>query len=84
MNDQKKDILEVIVTDNGIGFETSKSDSIFTLFTRLNTRQAFKGAGIGLALCRKIVEAHSGTIIAESDGTNGSVFRINIPVTQAA
>jgi PAS domain S-box-containing protein len=67
--------------DNGIGFEPEESASIFTIFMRLNG-QLYKGSGIGLALCKRIVENHGGYITADGKPGKGSVFSVYLPVTQ--
>ncbi|HYG02705.1 MAG TPA: ATP-binding protein [Chryseosolibacter sp.] len=66
--------------DNGIGFEQEYADKIFTIFQRLNTREKFEGTGIGLALCKKIVENHNGHISAASTPGVGTIFSIILPV----
>ncbi len=70
------------VQDNGIGFESENAERIFSLFHRLHGRSEFEGAGIGLALCRKIVEKHSGTITAHGIPEKGTLFRITLPLSQ--
>jgi len=66
--------------DNGIGFEQSFAEKIFAPFQRLHGRSAYKGTGIGLAVCRRIVERHNGTIKAFSEPGKGARFVIIIPV----
>lgn len=73
---------EIIVADNGIGFEQKYVDRIFTVFQRLHSRSEYEGTGIGLAICRKIVERHNGIITATSSLGNGSTFIVTLPVTQ--
>ncbi|MDU0352999.1 CHASE3 domain-containing protein [Paraglaciecola aquimarina] len=68
------------LTDNGIGFEQEFADKIFVPFQRLHGRKEFKGTGIGLAVCRRIVERHGGTIEAKSELNHGAQFVIKIPV----
>ncbi len=68
--------------DQGIGFEPQYAERVFSLFQRLHGRDAYSGTGIGLALCRKIIERHSGMITAESELGKGSVFIIYLPLTQ--
>ncbi|HMH23279.1 MAG TPA: ATP-binding protein [Puia sp.] len=68
------------IADNGIGFDPSVADKIFTIFQRLNTRDKYEGTGIGLALCRKIVNAHEGLIFASSEKKAGAVFHLFLPV----
>ena len=70
------------VADQGIGFEPQYAERIFSLFQRLHGRDVYTGTGIGLALCRKIIERHGGTIRAESEPDVGTVFIIYLPLTQ--
>jgi signal transduction histidine kinase len=65
--------------DNGIGFEEKYLDRIFKLFQRLHERGVYEGAGMGLAICRKIVERHGGTITAQSAPGVGSTFVVELP-----
>jgi PAS domain S-box-containing protein len=73
---------KIAVRDNGIGFDEKYSDRIFTIFQRLHGRSEYAGTGIGLAICKKIVENHNGTISAKSRENKGSVFTITLPVKQ--
>ena len=73
---------QIIVEDNGIGFDEKYLDRIFTPFQRLHGRGEYEGTGIGLAVCRKIVERHGGTLTASSRPREGSVFIITLPVKQ--
>jgi PAS domain S-box-containing protein len=70
----------ITVSDNGIGFEPEYAEQIFNLFSRLHNRKDYGGTGIGLALCRKIVENHGGMIYAESEKDKGSTFKIYLPI----
>jgi two-component system, LuxR family, sensor kinase FixL len=70
---------KITVEDNGIGFEEKYGDRIFGVFQRLHPRDVFEGTGIGLALCKKIVERHGGTIVAHSKPGVGSRFEIVLP-----
>ena len=72
--------MTLIVRDNGIGFDQQYSRRIFRVFERLNGRGTYPGTGIGLALCRKIVERHGGTIAAEGVPGAGSMFTVTLPV----
>jgi PAS domain S-box-containing protein len=74
---------EITVSDNGIGFEQQYAERIFEVFNRLNGRSEFEGSGIGLALCKRIVEAHGGTIYAESEEGVGTVFKVVLPAKAA-
>ncbi|HEY6889036.1 MAG TPA: ATP-binding protein, partial [Solirubrobacter sp.] len=77
-------IAELTVEDNGMGFEHQYATRIFRAFERLNGATAYPGTGIGLALCRKIVERHNGTITADGELGKGAVFTIRLPVEQPA
>jgi signal transduction histidine kinase len=69
-------------SDQGIGFEAQYSERVFSLFQRLHGRGEYSGTGIGLALCRKIIERHGGTITAQSEPGEGAIFTIYLPMTQ--
>jgi signal transduction histidine kinase len=73
---------EIILTDNGIGFSMEYAEQIFGLFKRLNHAQLYSGSGIGLALCRKVVENHKGQILATSKEKEGASFHIYLPERQ--
>lgn len=70
---------KIIFSDNGIGFEQEYADKIFTLFTRLHNKDEYAGTGIGLAICKKIIENHKGYIFANSEIDRGSTFTIYLP-----
>lgn len=74
--------VEITVEDNGIGFDEKYLDKIFTVFQRLHGRTEYEGSGIGLAVCRKIVERHHGSITAHSAPGRGASFVIKIPARQ--
>jgi signal transduction histidine kinase len=74
-----KEYIKVSVADNGIGFEEKYTSKIFELFQRLHSKDRYSGTGIGLALCKKIVESLHGYITAESKPGKGSVFTFFIP-----
>jgi PAS domain S-box-containing protein len=76
------DCCQILVEDNGIGFDMKYLDRIFTVFQRLHSRADFEGTGIGLAVCRKIVARHGGTITARSKPGEGSTFIVTLPIRQ--
>jgi PAS domain S-box-containing protein len=80
--DNGKEIASIVLKDNGIGFDNQDAERIFQTFTRLNSKDSFEGTGLGLSLCKKIVERHEGTITARSDEHKGAVFIITLPVHQ--
>lgn len=79
-----KMICRIEVADNGIGFEDEYLDKIFTPFQRLHSRQEFEGTGIGLAICRMIVERHGGEITAKGTPGKGATFIVSLPAHHAA
>ncbi len=74
--------LEIIISDNGIGFEQKYDQQIFVIFQRLNRREQYDGTGIGLAICKKIVDNHYGIIFVDSKLDEGSTFHIILPIHQ--
>ena len=71
---------KIVVSDNGIGFDQENADKIFDIFERLHQKNEYSGTGIGLAICKKIVENHHGFINASSEPNKGSIFYIYLPV----
>jgi|GEM_PF-2136761 len=70
---------EISVSDNGIGFDEKYVNRIFEPFKRLHTKDSYEGAGLGLALCRKIAERHNGSITATGHSDTGATFRVILP-----
>lgn len=72
--------LQIAIEDNGIGFDNIYANKIFTIFQRLHGKQEYEGTGIGLAICKKIVENHSGIISASGIQNKGATFTITFPL----
>lgn len=70
---------KIYIRDNGIGFDSKFAEEIFVVFKRLHTYQQFEGTGIGLSICKKIVEKHKGFITAKSSLNEGATFIITLP-----
>ncbi|MCE3280691.1 MAG: hypothetical protein K0S44_2882 [Bacteroidetes bacterium] len=79
--DQEMNYWKLTVEDNGIGFDTRFSNKIFEVFQRLHAKDNYGGSGVGLAICKKVVETHRGFIDVASVIGEGSAFNIYIPVT---
>ncbi len=73
---------QLLVEDNGIGFDEKYLDRVFTVFQRLHGRTEYEGTGIGLAVCRKIAERHGGSITARSAPGRGATFIVTLPLKQ--
>ncbi|MCW3467301.1 PAS domain-containing sensor histidine kinase [Chitinophaga nivalis] len=72
----------IVIQDNGVGFDPQFAEEIFLIFHRLHNYQEYEGTGIGLALCRKIVENHGGRIYATSNKEEGAAFHILLPLSR--
>jgi PAS domain S-box-containing protein len=72
--------IQLTFKDNGIGFEQQHADQIFIIFQRLNNQRTYSGTGIGLALCKKIVDHHDGIITTKSEPDQGAAFTVILPV----
>ena len=75
---------QILIKDNGIGFDQDQIDKIFQPFKRLHSQEEYEGNGIGLAICKKIVERHGGSITATSNPGEGATFIITLPTTQTS
>jgi signal transduction histidine kinase len=76
------ELCQIIVEDNGIGFDEKYLDRIFNVFQRLHGRSEYEGTGMGLAICRKIAERHGGSITAKSIPGEGANFIVTLPLKQ--
>ena len=81
--DQKR-FAVIKVEDNGIGFEQEQAEKIFDTFARLNPKDRFEGTGLGLSLCRRIVQRHGGDISATGEKGKGAGFTIRLPLKQGS
>lgn len=70
---------KIVITDNGIGFDANFAEDIFMVFKRLHSHHEFEGTGVGLSICKKIVDNHNGIISASSRPGEGSVFSVYLP-----
>jgi len=77
-----RDFAEIVVTDTGIGFDQKYAEYIFSAFTRLNSLEDYGGTGLGLTLCKKIVERHGGNVVAFGTKNEGAIFNVTLPLKQ--
>jgi len=74
---------KVSISDNGIGFDPKYAEEIFMVFKRLNSYHEYEGTGVGLSICKKIIEKHNGSILAQSEQGKGSTFSFVLPEKQS-
>ncbi|KDN56072.1 sensor histidine kinase [Flavobacterium seoulense] len=79
-DNSKREYIKITFKDNGLGFEQKYAKKIFLLFNRLYGKNEFPGTGVGLAICKKIVENHKGYIFAKGKPNEGAIFEIYLPV----
>lgn len=82
VNRQGIEYAQIQLSDNGIGFDPAYNKTIFDNFIRLHSRDEYDGTGLGLSLCRKIVEVHNGTIEAHGEKNKGATFTVTLPLRQ--
>ena len=75
-----EEICQLMVEDNGIGFDAEHTERIFGVFQRLHSREQYEGTGIGLAICRRIAERHGGSVTARSAPGEGATFVVTLPI----
>ncbi len=75
-------VCSIVVEDNGIGFDEKYKDRIFQVFEKLHAKEEYEGTGVGLAICKKIVERHQGSITAYSEIGKGAKFILTLPIRQ--
>ena len=73
---------QISFEDNGIGFEQDNENKVFELFQRLHGKSEYEGTGIGLTICRKVVQNHNGFITVKSEPNNGTIFKIYLPINE--
>jgi PAS domain S-box-containing protein len=78
----KREFAVITISDNGIGFEPEFQEKIFDTFLRLHSKDKYEGTGLGLSLCRKIVQRHGGTIKARGFKDQGAQFTVHLPLRQ--
>lgn len=79
-DDRPRAYYEIKITDNGIGFEQHYSERIFQVFQRLHSRSLYEGSGVGLAICKKVVDNHRGAITATGEPGKGATFAVYLPL----
>ncbi len=83
IKNNETEFVKINIRDNGIGFDKKHIPTLFNAFTRLNSKDKYEGTGLGLALCKKIVERHGGSIVADGKENEGAVFTVILPLKQS-
>ncbi|MEM8863721.1 MAG: ATP-binding protein, partial [Chloroflexota bacterium] len=76
------ELVRIKISDNGVGFDEKFKNKVFVIFQQLHTKKGYAGNGVGLAICKKIVDRHSGQIQVESTPDVGTTFTVTLPLTQ--
>jgi signal transduction histidine kinase len=84
VHEDGREMCQISVQDNGIGIEARYLERIFEVFERVDVRREIEGTGVGLTICRKIVERHRGSIRVQSMPNEGTTFIVLLPVRQGA
>ena len=82
--ERKENEWEFSIRDNGIGFDPKFIDRIFVIFQRLHSSEEYSGSGMGLAICKKIIDRHGGRIWAQTEAGKGSTFYFTLPIEGAS
>ncbi len=82
VSENNEEMYEIRIADNGIGFDEKFEKKIFGIFQQLHAQDGYEGTGVGLAICKKIIDRHSGQIIVQSKPNVGTTFMIQLPVIQ--
>ena len=82
VKENEQEFLQIIIEDNGIGFEQRDAEKIFDTFSRLNSKDQFEGTGLGLSLCKRICTRHGGNIRAIGERDKGATFIVQLPFKQ--
>jgi signal transduction histidine kinase len=73
-------MVELAICDNGVGFDSQYQDKLFRVFERLHYPSEFEGTGVGLAIVKRVVERHGGSVTAHSESGQGAEIRVTLPV----
>ena len=82
VNEKEEEMYEIRIADNGIGFDAKYEKKVFGIFQQLHAKEGYEGTGVGLAICKKIIDRHSGSINVQSAPNVGTTFIIQLPTVQ--